>query len=57
MTRLRYVNNDHSHRLYGRCGTKLAQGVGPGPRNVQVRLDDGELVIAPYGNWRKVEEA
>jgi len=57
VTRLRYVNNDHSHRLYGRCGTKLAQGVGPGPRNVQVRLDDGELVIAPYGNWRKVEEA
>jgi hypothetical protein len=51
--RLRYVNRDHSHPLYGRVGTKLAQGRGPGPRNTLVRMDDGTEVIAPWGNWRK----
>jgi len=52
-TRLRYVNRDHSHPLYGKIGTKIGQGVGPGPRNVLVRFDDGHEVVAPYGNWRK----
>jgi len=48
------VNRDHSHPLYGLEGVKLAQGVGPGPRNTGVRLDDGRTIIAPYGNWRRV---
>jgi|GEM_PF-5995191 len=53
--RLRYVNRDHSHPLYGKTGVKVVQGVGPGPRNCLVRFDDGSEVIAPYNNFRKVE--
>ena len=56
VTRLRYVNRDHSHPWYGLVGIKLAQGVGGGPRNVAVLLDGVGCVIAPYGNWRKAEE-
>ena len=52
-TYLRYVNRNHDHPLYGKVGVKLAQGVGPGPRNVAVLLDGAGCVIAPYGNWRK----
>lgn len=56
--RLRYVNRDHSHPDYGRTGTKMAQGGGrgAGPVNCLVRFDDGTEIVAPYGNWRKVEE-
>jgi len=54
MTRVRYVNKDHSHRLYGQTGVVLTRGRGPGPRNELVKLDSGELVVAPFWNWRKV---
>jgi len=56
MIRLRYVNRDHSHPLYGRIGTKILASHGPGPRNCLVRFDDGTEVIAPYNNFRKVVE-
>lgn len=58
MIRLRYVNRDHSHPFYGMEGTKVAAtrpGKGTGPKNTLVMLDDGRLVVAPWGNWRKVE--
>jgi len=54
--RVRYVYRNHGHPLYGAVGTVLAQGYGPGPRNVLVRLDNGQVVVAPWGNWRKVKE-
>ncbi len=53
MVKLKYVNKDHSHRLYGQEGHCLARGRGPGPRNQLVMLDNGEMVVAPWGNWRK----
>ena len=53
MTRVKYVNRDHGHRLYGQTGVVLIRSPGPGPRNELVRLDSGELVVAPWGNWRK----
>lgn len=56
MTRVRYVNRDHSHRLCGQAGVVLIRGRGPGPRNELVRLDSGELVVAPWGNWRKIKQ-
>lgn len=56
LTRVRYVNCNHSHRLYGQTGTVLIRAHGPGPRNELVRLDSGELVCAPWGNWRKVKQ-
>lgn len=28
---------------------------GGGPQNELVRLDDGTLVVAPWGNWRKAD--
>jgi len=56
MTRVRYVNRDHNHPMYGKEGVVLVRGRGPGPRNELVRLDDGRLVVAPWGNWRKVKE-
>lgn len=56
MTRVRYVNRDHSHRLYGQQGIVIIRSPGPGPRNVLVRLDSGEKVVAPFWNWRKVKE-
>lgn len=34
MTRVKYVNRNHSHRLYGQTGVVLTRGRGPGPRNV-----------------------
>lgn len=55
MTRVRYVNRDHGHRLYGEKGVILARGKGPGPRNCLVRMDTGELVVGPWGNWRAVK--
>jgi len=56
VTRLRYVNRDHSHPFYGKEGEKVCQGRGPGPRNCLVRFDDGQEVIAPYNNFRKVPD-
>ena len=56
MVRLRYVNKDHGHRLYGQAGECLVRGRGPGPRNQLVKLDSGEMVVAPWGNWRKVKD-
>lgn len=53
-TILRYHSRNHSHPYHLRTGIKLAQGVGPGPRNVLVLLEGVGCVIAPYGNWRKV---
>lgn len=53
MTRVLYVSKDHTHRLYGQKGVVLARGKGPGPRNCLVRLDSGELVCAPFWNWRR----
>ncbi|GEA16301.1 hypothetical protein E308F_25450 [Moorella sp. E308F] len=50
--RVRYVNREKSHPLYGQAGTVQARARGPGPRNLLVKLDDGELVVAPWGNWR-----
>ncbi|MEW6048846.1 MAG: hypothetical protein AB1609_20610, partial [Bacillota bacterium] len=38
--------------LRGRTGTLIVQARGPGPRNRLVRLDDGTLVVAPWGCWR-----
>jgi hypothetical protein len=57
VVRLQYVNRDHSHPLYGKEGTKLAQGGRPGrsPVNCLVLVDGVGCVIAPYGNWRKVK--
>ena len=54
--RLRYVNRDHSHRLYGQVGTLLHRTPGR-PRNQIVKLDSGERVCAPWGNWRRVKES
>lgn len=51
--RVYYVNRDHKHRLYRRPGTVLVRAKGPGPRNMLVRMDSGELVVAPFWNWRK----
>jgi hypothetical protein len=56
-TRVRYVNRDHGHRLYGQEGVVLVRSSGGGPRNCLVRLDSGEEVVAPFWNWRKVKEA
>lgn len=62
MTRLRFVWDRRRARLYGehpltgKEGYKLAQGVGPGPKNVLVLVDGVGCVIAPYGNWRKVAQ-
>jgi hypothetical protein len=68
--RLRYVNKDHNHRLYGQVGTlitrsghhrrstywlKIIYRPTTGPRNELVLLDSGEMVVAPWGNWRKAE--
>lgn len=50
---VKYINRDHIHPFYGATGTVLVQGQGPGPRNVLVRLDSGQYVVAPWGNWRK----
>ncbi|KYH30622.1 hypothetical protein [Neomoorella mulderi] len=50
--RVRYVNRDKSHPLYGQTGIIQARARGPGPRNLLVKLDDGNLVVAPWGNWR-----
>jgi len=54
--RVRYVNRDHRRRLYGECGMVVIRAKGPGPKNILVRLDSGELVVAPWGNWRKAED-
>ncbi|QGP94125.1 hypothetical protein MGLY_35500 (plasmid) [Neomoorella glycerini] len=53
---VRYVNRDKSHPLYGQAGTIQVRARGPGPRNLLVRLYDGNLVVAPWGNWRIVRE-
>lgn len=51
--RLRYVNSDHTHPLRGVLGTLVvANRRKGGPKNELVRLDDGRMVVAPYGNWR-----
>lgn len=51
---LRYVNRDHAHPLYGQTGVLIVRGtVKGGPKNQLVRLRDGRLVVAPYGNWRR----
>ena len=49
---VRYVNRDKSHPLYGQTGTVQVRARGPGPRNLLVMLDNGILVVAPWGNWR-----
>lgn len=54
--RVKYVNRNHNRPYYGATGTVLAQGEGPGPRNVLVKLDNGQVVVAPWGNWRRVPE-
>lgn len=54
--RVRYVNRNHQHRLYGECGTVIVRAKGPGPKNILVRFDSGELMVAPWGNWRKVKD-
>ncbi|CEP67163.1 Uncharacterized [Moorella glycerini] len=51
---VRHVNRDKSHPLYGQAGTVQARARGPGPRNLLVKLDDGNLVVAPWDNWRVV---
>lgn len=52
--RLKYVNRDHSHPLYHATGVMVVRSHGRGgPKSELVRLDDGRLVVAPYGNWRK----
>jgi len=55
MVRLRYVNKDHGHRLYGQEGECLVRSRGRGIRNQLVELDSGEMVVAPWGNWRAVK--
>lgn len=54
--RLRYVNADHAHPLWRQVGDLLVRSGPGGPRNQLVRLDSGLLVVAPYGNWRRVQE-
>lgn len=54
--RVVYVSRDKSHPLRGRQGVVLIRARGPGPRNELVRLDDGRLICAPWGNWRRVKE-
>ena len=54
--RVVYVSRDKSHPLRGRQGVVLIRARGPGPRNELVRLDNGALVVAPWGNWRKVPQ-
>ena len=53
--RLKYVNRDHSHPLYGLEGEVMVRSTWTkgSPKTELVRLDDGRLVVAPYGNWRK----
>ena len=55
MVRLRYVNRDHGHRLYGQEGICVARAPGR-PKNQVVLLDSGERVCAPFWNWRKVKD-
>ena len=52
--RVKYVNRNRVHPLYGKEGIVMVRAKGPGPRNILVRLDDGRMVVAPWGNWRKV---
>lgn len=54
--KLKYVNKDHNHLLYGKTGTCLVKGKGPGPRNLLVKMDDGQFIVAPWGNWRRVRD-
>jgi len=54
MTTVRYVTRLKDHPLRGRTGVVVARSHGPGPRNELVRLEDGRLVVAPWGNWRAV---
>lgn len=56
--RLVYVGRANPD-LRGCAGVLLIQARGPGPCNRLVRLDDGRLVVAPWGCWRlaKSEEA
>lgn len=54
--RVRYINRWRQHRLYGEYGTVIVRAKGPGPRNMLVRFDSGELVVAPWGNWRKIND-
>jgi len=57
MIRLKYVNKDHSHRFYGKEGNKIYHNPKKGViKNTVVRLDSGELVCAPFNNWRRVKE-
>jgi hypothetical protein len=51
------VNKDHSHRYWNQEGTLVYANRKHGQiRNQSVLLDSGELVCAPYGNWRRVKE-
>ena len=55
MVRLKYVNKDHSHRLYHQEGICLVRPRGKGPKNQLIKFDSGELVVCPWGNLRKAE--
>lgn len=52
--RVKYVNKNHNHPLYGKEGIILVRARGK-PKNELVKLDDGTLVVAPYGNWRPIK--
>lgn len=56
MTRVRYVGRiPPDNPLRGKEGIVLVRSRGPGPRNELVLLDDGTLVNAPWGCWRRVK--
>lgn len=52
--RVRYVNRDHGHPLYGREGYVFARAAGRSRvHNEGVVFEDGTWCCAPYGNWRR----
>jgi len=53
---LKYVNKDHSHRLYNMQGVCLVRSKGKGPKNQLMKFNNGELVVCPWGNLRKVKQ-
>lgn len=58
--RLRYRNSLRAavEGLHLAVGTVMTSGYGPGPINVEIKLDDGRRVVVPRGNlFRLPKEA
>ncbi|MDR3589277.1 MAG: hypothetical protein P4N41_06405 [Negativicutes bacterium] len=51
--RVIYVNRDHLHPLYRMGGVILVRSRGKGPKNCLARMDNGQLVVSSFWNFRK----